>query len=316
MSEKTAKDLYTRQLLERNRNELDSIRQSWKIRNEQIERSKKSVDMQYESLLTRLEGIISSIETNTLSVKEEIKNLQDQISKNKKTIGRAKVAQELRETDESSEIGIELRLQMQVDELKKRIQSTNSQASIIFERANEYESKYLKILNKKQRIQEQKEAERQLKETRYILNQKLNEFKEKIKQEHLNLDEDLRKIREMRESLIHPPPPQRSAQDEYRKYLMEAGQWVDQHQMSFMKGDGNSLYISEHDILNNSEDSNVPDEPPFYGITKQMNQQTLDQIEFLENNIRTLLSTGNYHEDDAIIKQIRNQIETLQEQSK
>ena len=144
----------------------------------------------------------------------------------------------------------------------------------------------------------------------------MNEFKEKIKQEHLNLDEDLRKIREMRESLIHPPPPQRSAQDEYRKYLMEAGQWVDQHQMSFMKGDGNSLYITEHDILHNSEDSNVPDEPHFYGISKQMNQQTLDQIEFLENNIRTLLSTGNYHEDDAIIKQIRNQIETLQEQSK
>ena len=172
---------------------------------------------------------------------------------------------------------------------------------------------YLKVINKQRKIQERRENVKNLNELRYDLNDSLKLFKERIAQEHLNLDEDLRKLREMRENLIHPKPPKKSPQEEYRKYLLEAGQWVDEHQASFMRTDENVIYLKEPELIEDS-DSNLPVNDNFTHISQNLDENVLDQIELLENNIRILLSTGNYKEEDALISNLRKQIEELKGQ--
>lgn len=312
---KSEKALFKRQLEERNRAEIDNIRRLWKIRSDEIERSKKSVDIQYESLLTRLEGIISTTESQVIMAREKSIKLRETITNFKKSISQSKAAFELRETDESSEIEIELRLQMQVEELKKRLQNVHEETSNVNARFANYKSMYLKIVNKQRKIQEKRESEKNLNELRYDFNESMKLFKAKTAQEHRNLDEDLRKLREMRENLIHPKPPKKSPQEEYRKYLLEAGQWVDEHQASFMKTDENAIYFNEPGLINDS-DSDIPVHEHFSRISQNYDENVLDQIEFLENNIRTLLSTGNYKEDDALIIQMRKQIDDLRSSTK
>lgn len=313
MTLKSQKALFTRQLEERNRTEMDNIRRSWKLKCDEMDRSKKSVDIQYESLLTRLEGIISATEAKIIHTREESKKIRDEISNMKKSIGQSKAAIELRETDESSEIEIELRLQMQVNELKQRLQYARAETANANDKFANYKSMYLKVINKQRKIQERRENEKNLHEIRYDLNESLKLFKERIAKEHLNLDEDLRKLREMRENLIHPKPPKKSPQEEYRKYLLEAGQWVDEHQASFMRTDENAIYLKEPELIEDS-DSNLPVNDNFTHISQNLDENVLDQIELLENNIRILLSTGNYKEEDALISNLRKQIEELKGQ--
>lgn len=315
MTKKSEKSFFTKQLEERNRAEMDNIRRLWKMRCDEMERSKKSVDIQYESLQARIEGIISTAQSQILMAREKSKSLREEISNLKKSIGQSKAALELRETDESSEIEIELRLQMQVDGLKEKLQKVHDETSNVNARFANYKSMYLKVINKQRKIQERRENVKNLNELRYDLNDSLKLFKERIAQEHLNLDEDLRKLREMRENLIHPKPPKKSPQEEYRKYLLEAGQWVDEHQASFMRTDENAIYLNEPDIIEDS-DSNIPVNDHFSRISQNLDENILDQIEFLENNIRTLLSTGNYKEDDALIIRMRKQIDDLRNSGK
>ncbi|OHS94081.1 hypothetical protein TRFO_39718 [Tritrichomonas foetus] len=313
MSKKEEKIRFSKMLEKKNKTLMDSIRRAWKQKLDDVERSKSTVDFQYESLQTRLENIATAVEVKTASIREENKKLKDDISNMKKSIGRAKAAIELRECDESSEIEIELRLKMQVEELRMRLQNTQNETDSLNERMQNYKSMYLKIENKKHKIQERRDNVEELKNTRLDLNDMLADFKNKIAQEQKNLDNDLRKLREMRENLIHPPPPKRTPQEEYRKYLMEAGQWVDEHQMSFAKTNDSVLYMNDE---NNSSDSNLPVNDHFSVINQKLDDATLEKIEFLENNIRTLLSTGNYKEDDPLISNIRKQINDLSGKNK
>ena len=140
MTKKAEKILFTKQLEERNRAEMDSIRRSWKMKCDEMDRSKKSVDIQYESLQARLDNIISSTQSRIIVTKEESKKLRESISSLKKSIGQSKAAIELRETDESSEIEIELRLQMQVDELKSRLQNARAETANVNDRLTNYKS--------------------------------------------------------------------------------------------------------------------------------------------------------------------------------
>jgi hypothetical protein len=54
------------------------------------------------------------------------------------------------------------------------------------------------------------------------------------------------------------------------------------------------------------EDSESDGEEPIRQIGE--NDQDNEQIAFLENSVRTLLGTGNYTEDDQIIRRLRSPI--------
>ena len=203
MTKKDEQKRITKLLEDKNRLIMDNIRRAWKLKLEEVERSKQCVDYQYEALQTRLENIATSVQSKTALILSESKKLKEEIANMKKSISRAKAAQDLRESDESSEIEIELRLKMQTDELKKRLLDAQTKTLSLNEKMQYYKNMYLKLINKQRRIREGRDAAEELKISRKSLNDMLNDFKAKIANEYNNLESDIHTLREMKEELIN-----------------------------------------------------------------------------------------------------------------
>jgi hypothetical protein len=278
---------------------MDAIRRAWRQKVDEFDRSKTSVDIGYDGLQTRLETIFTALQAKTIQMKDRCKELQKSIDSQRRSLNKARTAAEIRGTDESTEIQIELRLKMNAEELKARALQCRRQLSEVESHGAKYKSLYLKNVAKQRKIQSAEQAAQKIKDLEKERMLGMDLLKQRVKEEQDRIDIDIETIRKMRENLLHPPvPPQpkKSAREKYREMLKEAGQIFDDDDPQFSRchdSDNREELVFE-DIESDKEE------------TEQ--QFGKEQIEFLENNVRTLLGTGNYTNDDPIIRRLRSQI--------
>jgi hypothetical protein len=96
---------------------------------------------------------------------------------------------------------------------------------------------------------------------------------------------------------VNPKEMKKSAPEQYRDMLSEAGQVVDDNdpQFSRVHDSGNSALVRE------DSDSGIG--RPFREDVKEYGEA--DQIAFLETTVKALLGTGNYIDDYPDIRRLR-----------
>lgn len=295
-----AKKQFEQDLISKHNSDMDTIRRGWRLRMEEFERQKASVDLGYESLQTRLETIAASLEIKTVKTREECLRLKESIDTLSRSISKAKAATEMRGIDESAEVQIELRLQMQVAQLKQRLQRTRSTANDVMEHRDKYKSMYLKNISRQKKIQANREGKVRMAEAIDERKRDLEIFKAAVQEEQERLTADIETLRRLREELLHPPEPpkkKKTPKELYYEMLRDAGQYVDDNERVAVAGAANDPIMFDDD-----SDEPVPDGEPEFDYA---------QLEHLENGIRSLLATGNYSESDQLIVDMRNRIKAL-----
>lgn len=295
-----AKKQFEQDLISKHNSDMDTIRRGWRLRMEEFERQKASVDLGYESLQTRLETIAASLEIKTVKTREECLRLKESIDTLSRSISKAKAATEMRGIDESAEVQIELRLQMQVAQLKQRLQRTRATANDVMEHRDKYKSMYLKNVSRQKKIQANREGKVRMAEAIDERKRDLEIFKAAVQEEQDRLAADIETLRRLREELLHPPEPpkkKKTPKELYYEMLRDAGQYVDDDERVAVAGAANDPIMFDDD-----SDEAVPDAEPEFDYA---------QLEHLENGIRSLLATGNYSESDQLIVDMRNRIKAL-----
>jgi hypothetical protein len=218
----------------------------------------------------------------------------------RRNVAKARAAVELRGTDESAEIQAELRLEMKANELRAAVQRNEAVLPSIAKRTAKYKSLYLRNVAKQRKIESSRRASERLMDMEGERHSALELFRQRIRNEQARVQQDIETIRKMREDLLRPPPqsPKKSARQQYLDLLREAGQVASDDEP--VPGGGDSLNSAL--MFEDSDDEKKP--------TRQSARDEDDavQIAFLENNIKTLLATGNYGENDPIIVRLRSQI--------
>lgn len=299
-----AKKQFEQDLLLKHNSDMDNIRRGWRCRMEEFERQKTSVDLGYESLQTRLETIATSLEIKTVKIREECLRLKENIDNLSRSISKAKAATEMRGIDESAEVQIELRLQMQAGQLKQRLQRSRAAVDDVIEHRDKYKAMYLKNLSKQKRIQSKRESKVRIAEIVADRKQALDLFKAAVQEEQQRLTADIETLRRMREELLHPPEPpkkKKSPQELYYEMLREAGQYVDDEERVAVTGCSANDPIMFEDDSDEAVPEREPPQPEF----------DYEQLSYLENGIQALMATGNYSENDQLIVDMRNKIKAL-----
>lgn len=296
---KEAKIRFKQAIAADNEAEINRIRRCWRTHKEKIAKAKNDIDLRYESLRTRLEGIISSIETRTMETREKNKKLRNSVDSLARSVGRARAAASLRQVDEKPEIEVEINLRMQVEELKQRLQTVKNETKQVEERKEFYQAKYLNITGKQHKLKKSIEFNNKINQYEVDRKNGITEFRKLIEEELVLLTADAEEIRKIREDLLHPPIVEEKPhpKKQYQQMLMTAGQW-DPMPMS--------------GSINMQDNLAIEDVDPFIPQRENDgNSNVLAQKALFENNIRTLLATGNYTENDPIIISLKKQIDAL-----
>ena len=302
---KQAKVQFSQACAERHNAELDDIRRGWKQKMADFDRAKVAVDIRYESLQTRLETIATALDKKTAQEKEKIASLKASVEKLTRNIRRAKASEELRGIDESAEMQIELKLQMQTKQLRDQLNKMKAETADVTSRGDKYKGLYLKAIARQKKINYKRETKVRLAEAESQRKLDFDAFREMIKQEQKRLNDDVETLRRMREELMHPPPAppspkKKSPKEMYLEMLKEAGQHVDDDDRVAVSG----FQDTTHEPITFEDDEEVEEVPH----RESVHDVDYEQISYLENTIRTLLATGNYSESDPLIVGLRAQI--------
>ncbi|KAH0795664.1 hypothetical protein GPJ56_000543 [Histomonas meleagridis] len=259
---------------------MDELRKSWKEHLAVFNRSKEIVNVQYDSLLARLDNIISSIEPKILISKQLINNHKTEIDSIHRSILRAQSVQEQQANDENSEKETEITLKHQLEVLKQKIDNSQKEIRLNTEKSNRYKQLYLAAVGKQRNIRERKKDLNRLNEVRTDFKRYFADFLCCINDEQKNLDKDIETLRKMREDV-----------------------------QNIKTAKENEEHIDSSDDIGPVNVSNNTNEVVFYGRNEIGGKNR--KIQMLEENIQTLLSTGNYNENDPIIKNLKKKIEEL-----
>jgi hypothetical protein len=298
---KAEKVRFAQLLAEKQRTDMDAVRRAWRQKMDEFDRAKSSVDVGYDGLQARLETVFTALQVKTVQLSDRRKELQSSIDALRRHLSRALAAAEIRGSDESAEIQVELRLKMQAGDLNARIVQSQAEYAQVQEHGAKYKALYLKNIAKQRRIQSAAQAAQRMKDIEAERVAGMSVLKQRVKEEHERLAQDIETVRKMREDLLHPPPPptpKKPARELYREMLKEAGQLWDKDDPQFSRcRDSDSALVFEDSKSGGAEPAQTGE-----------NEQDTGQVAFLENSVRALLGTGNYAEDDPIIRRLRSQI--------
>jgi multidrug efflux pump subunit AcrA (membrane-fusion protein) len=302
---------YCQFLTDRHNQQKDSIRRRHQQSKMSCERIQTSIETRYDSLQARLDNFLTSFETKTAELKGSNLRLKATVEIARRNLSKARSAAELRDAGQSSEIQAELRLQMKVNELRTTLDQTKTKITEANAHNQKYKDLYLKNVAKQKKIQESRGVDDRLKQLELDRRDGLAVLRQRIKEEQELLERDLERLRKMREDLLHPPPPvspKKTPREAYRELLREAGQIPEDSDDVDLIPIVGGHYSSDDALVFPNTEANEPEEP-----VRQFVRDEVDtgQLAYLENNVRTLLGTGNYTESDPLIVRLRSQIAGL-----
>ena len=270
---------FSQLLEEKHKQKMDDLRRSWRDHLSIFHRSTEMVNIQYDSLNARLDSIISSIEPKILKAKQTTKNLKADIESLQRSILRARSVKEQRMNEENSEMEIELSLKHRINDLKQMIETSKKRVQLANAKSERYKRLYLRAVDKQRSIRERERLVCDLCEMRANVSLCFTNFLHCIEDEQKKLDSDSEALRKMRDELLRSPlgePAQRRA----------------------------SSVTASPAAHSEAEPYDAFEERKSVGGKGR-------KIQIIEDNIRTLLSTGNYAENDPIIKSLRKKIGEL-----
>lgn len=265
------------QLTDEFEKKINNILVSWKKQQESFTTKANEFDSQLDNMQTRIENIYNTIYTKLSAVKNGNRIMEEKIEQQKALKRKLQQTSETNNIEISAEINLELQRQKRAAELhcavaeNKRLLDKSKREKV------ELKKKYLRAITQYNKLKAEEEervrVKRALKKKAY-LEQKLKEREE----------EERRAIQ-----------AENDPKNKYKALLAAAGHI-----------DGDS---SVHQVETRAPLIYQPADTPAISDPRVIieTHETDDGL-WLENNIRTLLSTGNYTEDDPVIRGLKAQL--------
>ena len=252
------------------------IAKNWKGHVDRFAATKQDIDTQYDKLLMQLDTIRGQVGAKLTVIKKENAALKKRIDQLRLTKERLQNKAETNHIEVSAEIDLELKLQQRAAELQVQRGESRRRLEQQLEKKIRLKKAYLRNINQYKKLkqsEEDRQNKRKALRKRAILEQKKKE-----------MEEEAAKAKE------------EDPMNRYRALLAAAG------------------HISVNDQGTKQETPTTFFQGPLVEPSAPRPDQIVidnpqyDEGIWLENNIRTLLSTGNYTDDDPVIRGLRAQL--------
>ena len=254
------------------------VAKSWKEHVDRFAATKADIDSRYDNLLLQLDTIRSQVGAKLTVIKKENAALKKRIDQQRLMKERLQNKAETNHIEVSAEIDLELKLQQRAAELQVQRGESRRRLEQQLEKKIRLKKAYLRNINQYKKL---KAAEEERQNKRRALRKKaMLEQKKK----------------EMEEEAIRAKAKEDDPMNRYRALLAAAG------------------HISVNDQGSKPETPTTFFQGPLIEPSAPRPDQIVidnpqyDEGIWLENNIRTLLSTGNYTDDDPVIRGLRAQL--------
>ena len=287
------KSHFSQILEEQHKQKMDDLRRSWRDHLTNFQHSKEIVSFRYDELSTRLEKIISSIESKIINTKQVSNNLKANIESLQRLILKSQTVKEQQMNDDNSEQEVEVTLKHHLANLKHNIATTQTNSQLARTKSERYKLLYLRTLAKQRTLRDRERDLYKLRDMQAELSQCFSDFLHHIEEESNNLARDSASLRVMRNELLRVPLKgitQSNTENAHAQLLAAASP-------------------PSCDVINTSAFISADASIALEGRQSVLSKDR--KIQLIEDNIRALISTGNYTEKDPIIVSLRKKISEL-----
>jgi hypothetical protein len=246
--------------------------------------TREEISARNSGLLAQVEGNIARLSTKLVNVQHENQLLRERIQVEKSTKAKLQNKIEVNSLEIGAETDLELKLQQKTVELQLQLGERKRRLDRQLQKKATLKKAYIRVIEKYREMKsehEQKENRRKAMQKKSLLEKRKRELEEA----------------EQRAKAAESDPITK-----YRALLAAAGHGTFSERSRNIVGSGPTSFYQGPLVLGTegpSPEQILVDNPQF------------DEGIWLENNIRTLLSTGNYTDDDPVIRSLRNQLRQL-----
>jgi hypothetical protein len=253
------------------------ISAAWREHTTQIESVREQIDGRYDALICQLEAQYAAVSRHLLLFRQRNTSLASQIEETRSLKTKLQNQSETTNLEISAEIDLELKLQQRASELQVQLGDSRRRLGSQLEKKVKLKKAYLRVINQYKKLKDDDE----LRECR----RKALVKKALLEQQRKEREEEEQRAKE-------------AANDPRNKYraLLAAAGHIDGEDPIGARPDCVTFYDGPTVAVAKAEQPIVVESPKY------------QQCVWLENNIRTLLSTGNYTEDDPVIRRLKAQL--------
>lgn len=298
----------------------DKVFSAWNKTKNLFESTKRETINRYEELMTKIERIKVDVAAKNRAHAIDIKRLTELRNSKRHELNQAKERQTIRQ-DITNEIEAEVKLKVDSEDLKQRIEGKRQQIQHVLEKQRQYFEKYHTAITKLEKRRSKIAHEKKVKKMEETRIEALELYDKKCKEEIMLLSKDLELLEKIRGDFLRrkrrykAPVKKETPQQMLNRHfniLLESNVVNHDHKLLTVDQDGVLLLDETVD----AQDKTVPCFIGEYSDTREEEDlcDTESQIVAIQNNINLLLSTGQYQEDDPVIVNMKKKILDLNAQ--
>jgi len=242
---------------------IDLIYRAWSEYQKRIQNNINEVDELYEKNRISINDKIDSIKNKSIDVNSEVDFLKTRIEQLKIEKNKHSSKSNRKKTEKVAEIDLEIKLQSNVVDLHRKLEEKKREILRAKDKKLKYKKMYIRAIEEYEKIKKEEED-------RYNKRIALQRKKYLIEKEK---EKEIKKIKE--------EDKKNNPSGRYLSLLAAAG------------------HSNIENVPVSIESPDTPDIPKKEMIVCHPNYE---ELSIIEKNIRTLLSTGNYHENDPVIR--------------
>lgn len=274
------------------------LEQSWMALLSKFQAQKSLVDSSYEAISTKINALLIKKQQELNELKKSNFELQEKIERKRIIRNKLQATNDTKNIEVSAEIDMELKLQQRAAELHRQLGESKRRLESAKEQKIQLKKSYVRAINQYKRlkqINEEREIKKEALQKKLYLQKKQIEQEEQKRLRIESENDPMNKYKSLLAAAGHIKFNSNPSESDFKPTL----------EVSPLT----NLYRSESSITRIYQpegvlQSNIQKDPKVFVVDSAQN----DEGVWLENNIRTLLSTGNYTEDDPVIRNLRAEL--------
>lgn len=284
-----------------NQKSIDVLQQSWMTLLSKFNAHKSLVDSSYEALSTKINAILIKKQQELNELKKSNSEIREKIERKQIIRNKLQTTNETKNIEISAEIDMELKLQQRAAELHRQLGESRRRLDSAKEQKIQLKKSYVRVINQYKRLKrlnEEREIKKEALQKKLYLQKKQIEMEEQKRMQIESENDPMNKYKSLLAAAGHIKFNSNPSENDFRPTLEVAP-------LTNMYRNESSItrIYQPEGILQN----NIQKDPNVFVVDNPHN----DEGVWLENNIRTLLSTGNYTDDDPVIRNLRAELARL-----
>jgi hypothetical protein len=254
----------------------------WRTQLDNVARIKDEIDSRYDAIMTHLDASLGTLSNKLATARNEVIALRANVDRQKQIKARLQIKTDENQLEISAEIDLELKLQQHAADLQVQLGDSRRRLERQLEKKAQLKKSYIRLIAQYKKLKAEEED---------------REHHDKALHKRAAL---LKRKQELEEEQRRAKESENDPRNKYKALLAAAGH-IDACGAEAKPAD--SLTFYQGPLMQ----TDAPPRPDQILVDSPQ----YDEGIWLENNIRTLLSTGNYTDDDPVIRSLRAQLHQM-----